>query len=267
MADNGFNIQEFKGYIGKTGYLPVNRYVVELRVPPIMSGATIVEEGKETKFNQDFARDLSFRAESIRAPGIAISFDSVNRYGVGPIQKFPFNAQFTDISVNFLADKDSLVWKFFYAWLNNIFQYSNEDGPNQDYTRYRLNYMKDYATDIYIHVYDVDGAVSTNIQLIDAYPISMNDVNLAWDANNQTMKITVTFTFRHWKLKDVKVPNRATAPVPVAPLTITKKATTVQSVKAIAPDPTINHRNQNGLYNNPTIPGGTPQTVFDDRTA
>ena len=263
MADDGFNIQKFKGYIGKTGYLPVNRYLLELRVPPVMVGATIVDDDKETKFNQDFSRDLSFRAESIRAPGVAISFDSVNRYGVGPIQKMPFNAQFTDISVSFLADKDSLVWKFFYAWLNNIFQYSYSEGPDEDFTRYRVNYMKDYATDIYIQVYDVDGEVSTNIQLIDAYPISMNDVNLAWDTNNQTMKITVTFTFRHWKLKDIKVPNRATPPTPVAPLFVPSKGTSVQSAtRGIAPDPTQNHLNKDGRFNSATVPGGTDTPTF-----
>jgi hypothetical protein len=140
----------------------------------------------------------------------------VNRYGYGPLQKFPYNANFTDTSMTFIADKDSLVWIFFYNWLNNVFAYSSADAPNtESYLNYRSNYMTDYAVDPKIHVYDSDGKLSTSVEMFDFYPISMNDISLGWGDNNQLKRITVTFTFRHWRFTNVTTTDGSTkAPEP-----------------------------------------------------
>jgi hypothetical protein len=228
-----FDIQQFKSYLGRTGYLPASRYYLEITTPDILKqSGGLIFAGQQFDARA-FERDISFRAEALSAPGISISYDNINRYGVGPNQKFPYNAQFTDMSVTFLADKESLLWSFFYAWLNNIFQYSSADNGNGDFTSYRANYMKDYATNISINIFDVDGSPSMFIKLVDAYPISMNEVRLAWDSTNQTMKITVTFTFRHWLMEQVTVKNKPSQAPTVSTLYIPKTIRTVAGANTI----------------------------------
>lgn len=243
LEDNGlpgFHVDKFKAYMNKTGNLPVNRFYVELVMPPIMSSCPISVNGQQKTFSQAFGRDVAFRAESVRAPGVAINFTNVNRYGVGPMQKFPYNAQFTDLSMSFLADKESMIWIFFYNWLNNIFKYSsNDEGPMEDASRYRANYMVDYATEIYLHVYHYNGELSTTLKLIDAYPVSMNDVALSWDTNNQLMRITVTFTFRTWKMENVQLQDCFTTPVSVPRLSIPKYSQPITEVKPERPGFTL----------------------------
>lgn len=228
----GFSVGKFKSYINRTGTLPVNRFYMELVMPPVLFNCPITIDGQQKTFDQAFSRDIAFRAESLKAPGVAINFTPVNRHGVGPLQKFPYNAQFTDMSVDFLADKQSFVWIFFYNWLNNIFHYSHDmENPLEDFTRFRANYMVDYATDVYLHVYDYDGVLSTTLHLLDAYPVSMNDVALAWDNNNRLMRITVTFAYRHWKMENVDLHDCSTRPISVPRLSIPKYAQTIQSAE------------------------------------
>jgi hypothetical protein len=210
-----FDLQKFKSHLGETGVLPTNKFEVEIPVPRVLYNTQVVV-GNLRRPQPNFTETLSFRAESVRAPGVTMQLSSVNRYGYGPLQKFAYNANFTDTSMTFIADKDSLVWIFFYNWLNNVFAYTSADGENtESYLNYRSNYMTDYAVDAKIHVYDSDGKPSTSIEMLDFYPISLNDVPLGWGDNNQLQRITATFAFRHWKFTNVKTTDgskKATVP-------------------------------------------------------
>lgn len=256
-----FDIKEFKSYIGNTGTLPTNRYYVGIPVPRVLFNSQLVVNNVQRRMTQ-FTEDLQFRAEAVRAPGVTINMTNVNRYGVGPIQKFPYNAQFTDTSMTFLADKESLVWIFFYNWMNNVFSFSQDESPDGNYARFRSNYMMDYVVDIKIYVYDYDGKLSTTVELIDAYPISMNDVNLAWGDNNQAKKITVSFAFNYWRMADVKMSDTSTRAIGPIPLILPTAAQTPVSVRAVAPDPMLNNQNANGYFNSITVPQGTQTPTF-----
>jgi len=198
-----FNVRTFKSHLSNTGTLPTNKFEVEIPIPPVLYNAEVTV-GNIRRPQATFGETLSFRAESVRAPGVTMQLSSVNRYGYGPAQKFPYNANFTDMSMSFIADKESLVWIFFYNWLNNVFAYSPIDpGGRESNLNYRSNYMSDYAVDTKINVYDNDAELSTTIELIDSYPVSMNDIALSWADNNQFKKVTVTFAFRHWRFTNV----------------------------------------------------------------
>jgi len=211
-----FDVAIFKSHLSNTGTLPTNKFEVDIPVPRVLYNTEVLVNNYRRP-QATFGKTLSFRAESVRAPGVTMLTSQVNRYGYGPPQKFPYNANFTDMSMSFIADKESLVWIFFYNWLNNVFAYSPIDsGGRESNLNYRSNYMSDYAVDTKINVYDNDGKPSTTVELIDSYPVSMNDIALSWADNNQLKRVTVTFTFRHWRFTNV--------------------ATTDGSVKAAGPD-------------------------------
>lgn len=223
-----FDLEKFKSHLSKTGTLPTNKFEVDIPIPRVLYNTEVVVDNVRRP-QASFGETLSFRAESVRAPGVTLQTTAVNRYGYGPQQRFPYNANFTDSSMTFIADKQSLIWIFFYNWLNNVFAYTSPDSPNtESYLNYRSNYMYDYAVNTKINIYDNDGKPSTTVELIDSYPVSMNDIALSWGDNNQLKRITVTFAFRHWRLTNVITSDGSTKASGPDKLVIPPRGQTIQ---------------------------------------
>jgi len=147
-------------------------------------------------------RMIYLRSEQVKIPGVAINASDNKRYGVGVNQKMPHTVQFTDISMTFLADQEGTIYRYFYSWINQVIDFNG----SQNYAgrpSYRVGYKDDYTTDIYIFVYDNVGNISKTITLIDAFPISMNEISLDWNGQNTTMKISVNFAYREWTVDNV----------------------------------------------------------------
>ena len=193
----GFNIQDFKSNIGKSGVLQTNKFLVSLSPPSgIIADPSL----------------LQFRASDIRAPGVSLESLNVHRYGIGPVQKFPTNINFTDISITFVDDRNSSIWKSMNQWTQKIFSYGINAhvsilNPNMVFgiQGNMLDYKNNYTTDIIISIFnnegsnireDADSQAVLEIMLMEAYPVSMHDVPLSWSDNNNLFKTTVDFTFR-----------------------------------------------------------------------
>jgi hypothetical protein len=70
---------------------------------------------------------------------------------------------------------------------------------------YNLRYKSDYSTAITINQYDVQNELSYSVNLYDAYPIAMNQMDLDW-SNEGIHKLVVTFAYTNWQnnsLQDV----------------------------------------------------------------
>jgi hypothetical protein len=203
-SSTGFNIQDFKSNIGKDGVLQNNKFLVTISNPQQFVNVGL----------------LQFRASDIRIPGVSFETLNTHRYGVGPIQKFPTNVNFTDIGITFIEDKHGSIWNSMNSWTRKIFNYggvNTVDGisPSSVFyqEQYTLEYKNTYSTNIVIQVFNNEaendtyiGALGSDIKatliitLLDAYPISMHDVPLSWSDNNNLFKTTVDFTFRDYNI-------------------------------------------------------------------
>jgi len=67
--------------------------------------------------------------------------------------------------------------------------------PNYNYN---FRYKGDYVTTITVNQYNSQGELSYSVDLIDAYPVSMNQVDLDWSADGY-VKLNVTFAYTEWK--------------------------------------------------------------------
>jgi len=133
------------------------------------------------------ARTLTYRCENAQLPGR--TFETVTqKIGSNPVEKFPSLTTFNDIDLTFIVDDDMSQKIFFDAWLNFI---------NPQYN-YNFRYKGDYATGITINQYDVTNTLSYSVTLIDAYPISMNQLDLDWSSDG-THKLSVNFAYTEWK--------------------------------------------------------------------
>jgi hypothetical protein len=192
-----FSVSDILGSITESGVLHSNKFILQMNSPPVLRNVSI---------NGTTAQDTEYlmviRAEQAKLPGVLIETTDVNRYGVGPNQKMPFNAQFTDTSLTFVSDKNGELYRYFYTWLNAIFDFGGINNTNTLAT-YKTDYKDNYTTDLHIYVYNNFGDIVQGVTLFKAYPVSFNEVSLDWGQTNQLMKFTVGFTFRDWKLDDV----------------------------------------------------------------
>lgn len=187
-----FNINEFKADISDKGYLKSNLFEVYI-TPPRISGVS-----------SELARHMSHRIEQVRAPGINFMSADINRYGVGPTQKQPFNAQFNEISFTILCDNYGDIWQFWHDWLRYIYDFTPLASPGNgniiSQSNYSLKYKDDYSTTMSIVVYDVGGSASKRIDLYQAFPTSIREIPLSWEDSNNLIKLGVSVTFKEYTL-------------------------------------------------------------------
>jgi len=166
------SLQQFKSSFTSDLARP-NRFEVIMNLPGIL----LAPEDKEV---------LRYRCETAQLPGR--TFDNVEQKTYGPIEKFPNLTTYTDIDLTFILDDTMQTKTMFDTWLNFI----NPSRTNN------LTYKSDYAADIQIYQYTVTNERAYGVNLIDAYPTSMNQLDLDWSSDGYH-KLTVTFAYTRWE--------------------------------------------------------------------
>jgi hypothetical protein len=110
------------------------------------------------------------------------------KIGSNPVEKYPYLTTFNDMQLTFIVDDDMSQKVFFDAWLNFI---------NPQYN-YNFRYKGDYATVITVNQYDVTNKISYSCNLYDAYPISIEALDLDWAVDGYH-KLRVTFAYTYWQ--------------------------------------------------------------------
>ena len=167
------NINDFRASFSQD-VARVNRFDVAIPVPltltPYLSSA----------------RSLVYRCENAQLPGR--TFSTMEQKTYGPVEKYPYLSTYNDIDLTFIVDDDMSQKLFFDGWMNYINpQYNNN-----------FRYKGDYSTIITVNQYDVTNALTYSVNLYDAYPISMNQMDVSW-SDEGFHKISVTFAYTYWQ--------------------------------------------------------------------
>jgi len=133
------------------------------------------------------AKSLTYRCQNAQLPGRTLSTVE-QKIGSNPVEKYPNLTTYNDIDLTFIIDDDMNQKVFMDAWLNFIH-------PNYNYN---FRYKGDYATTITVNQYDVSGDLTYSVDLIDAFPISMNQLDLDWSSDGNH-KLNVTFAYTRWR--------------------------------------------------------------------
>lgn len=167
------NINDFKSSFTKD-LARTNRFDVQIPVPltliPYVSSA----------------KSLTYRCETAQLPGRTFATTEQRTYG--PIEKYPYLNTYGDLDLTFIVDDDMNQKVFFDAWMNYINPLYNNN----------MRYKGDYSTTIVINQYDVTNKLSYSVNLIDAYPISINQMDLNW-GDDGYHKLSVTFAYTYWQ--------------------------------------------------------------------
>lgn len=172
------SIQQFKSTF-KTDLAKASRFDVQIYAPLTLWTSNFVS-----------SRDLSFRVEAAQLPGR--TFATADQRTYGPIEKFPYLSTYNDIDLTILIDDDMKQKAFFDAWMQLVS--SNRDN--------NMNYKSEYATSIIINQYDNSNNKIYSVELINAYPISMNQLDLDWSSDS-VHKLSMTFAYTYWRVDSV----------------------------------------------------------------
>jgi hypothetical protein len=137
------------------------------------------------------SRALNYRCESTDLPGRAIATTTQKIYG--PEEKFPYQTTYNDINLTFICTDKMEEKNFFDAWLEYI---------NPSVT-HNFKYKEKYAVNLRINQYDVRNRVSYSVDLVEAFPIGINELPLDWSADGYH-KLTVTFAYTKWRNNSVQ---------------------------------------------------------------
>lgn len=132
------------------------------------------------------AKSLTYRCENANLPGR--TFATAEQKTYGPIEKYPYLNTYTDIDMTFIVDDDMSQKIFFDAWLSYINPLYNNN----------MRYKGDYSTIITVNQYDVTNKISYSVNLYDAFPVSMNQMDLDWSSDGYH-KLNVTFAYTYWQ--------------------------------------------------------------------
>ena len=168
------SLQEFKSSF-KTELARPARFDVEIPVP--LKLVAYLGTG----------RNLRLRCENAELP--SKTFATTERKIYGPTEKHPYLTTFNDSTFTFMVSDDMSEKKFFDAWMNLI-------NPKATFD---LNYKNDYITAITVNQYNVKNELSYSLSLIDAFPISVNQLDLDWSNENTHHKLAVTFAYYTWE--------------------------------------------------------------------
>ena len=153
-------------------------------------------------FALTFGTDLQFFCDSAQLPGISYMTDEIRMSGYGNIEKRPYASNIQDVPLSFYCDTDGKVFRYFHNWSQKVFNFNQSTNPNgSSSSGLPMNtfaYPKEYFGIVDIMVYDEKSNEFLSYQLIDAYPISVGDVQVSWEQSDTLLKLPITFAYTYW---------------------------------------------------------------------
>ena len=138
------------------------------------------------------SRALTFRCDNTQLPSRTFS-TTEQKFGSNPVQKFPYQSSYNDITMTFLVSDDMSEKIFFDAWMEYI-------NPSLSFD---FNFKADYTSTLTVNQYDVTNKLSYSINLIDAFPVSVNQLDLDW-SNDDVHKLSVDFAYTYWQNNSIQ---------------------------------------------------------------
>lgn len=188
MAKANFSIQDFRSTVFKDSLARTNRFEILIAKPP-------------TAFGSTRPSNVSLYCEQASLPPLNIFTKSFKIFG--PAYQRPFTAEYggEGISVTFHVDRNMTIKTYFDEWMQKIV----------DPVTGTVGYQEEYVTNIKIRQLDEAENITYEIELLEAFPRSMNLMELNNAATNQTHRLNILFGYRYWR----NVESRQVTPVDV----------------------------------------------------
>jgi hypothetical protein len=129
---------------------------------------------------------LSLRCETAQLPSRTFA-TADQKFGSNPIEKHAYHSNYNESEMSFIVSGDMKEKIFFDMWMEYI-------NPTRSFD---FSYRNDYISTLTVTQYDLSDKLTYSINLIDAFPVSVNQLDLDW-SNDGHHKLTVVFAYRYW---------------------------------------------------------------------
>tara|TARA_E500000178_G_scaffold333171_1_gene367787 strand:- start:684 stop:1451 length:768 start_codon:yes stop_codon:yes gene_type:complete len=191
---NPQTIDGFKATLGRrSGLARQNRFAVFITPPQGVLLNTDIEgyaaDAASDNFNMrsifNDPRDIALLCESASLPGKQIQTLDYNYQGYRQSVKYPIGYINEDLNLVFHITNDYFIKKLFDAWQNACIS------P----VTYTTPYDAEYKADIVIQQLNEQNIPVYGVKLRNAFPATVNTVELNNDAANNTQKLSVTMAY------------------------------------------------------------------------
>jgi hypothetical protein len=117
-----------------------------------------------------------------------ITYSTFNWKNAGPNIKVPYEPVFDEVRLEFYCDHNGVVPSAIRKWNRDIL-----DGSLQ------FNYFSEYVRDVSIMEYNTSNQMVHKKILCNAYPITIEPVQLGFELNNQVEKIAMLLSYEYSK--------------------------------------------------------------------
>jgi hypothetical protein len=174
------NYEAFGNQLISGDYARSNLFEVTISPSRKMDGPGVIPE------------TMSFMIKTAALPGKQLGEVQVKRFGA---QFKMANDMIVDtLPMTIICSKDMRERRFITAWIEGI--HGSDTGHYKD--PYRMAYYDDYTTTVTITSIDRQGNDVYAVQLHEAWPNNMGQVDLSWE-NSEISTFTVTLAFRDWE--------------------------------------------------------------------
>lgn len=146
-------------------------------------------EGEQTS-DPAITRYLSLQCDTAELPGVSLVTADAKIYG--PTFKVPYQKQFNETTLSFIATNDFYERKLFDKWIEAIM-------PNDtNNLRFPKSENSRYLTDITIIQFDEFIKQIYAVKLIDAFPSSVASMPLSW-GDDGIHRVSVNFAYQRYR--------------------------------------------------------------------
>lgn len=187
---NPVTIDQFKSTVGKRGGIATtNRFAISITPPTATFFNKLLPAllGQGPFFNDP--RDINILCKSCSLPGTLIMTGDYDPYDTGFTIKYPHSKVQEDVTFTFLLTNDFYTKKAFDAWQNSIVDQESQ----------LVSYDSTYKTDVFIQELDKDNTPVYAVRLFDAYPTSVNSIDLTNDNADTISEVSVNMTYTRFE--------------------------------------------------------------------
>ena len=166
-----FSLQEIKGSLRK-GVAFTSHYEVDV-------GST----------------DVNLKAIAVSAPGRSVAATPSGVYGA--IQEVGYGAIFAPVSITVICSPDHTERKFFSDWQDGVVGNHRRSLGFATESAFNVGYYNDYVRTVTIRQYDDKGTKTNTIDLQQAYPRTISELNYNYAAKD-LLTFTVSMQYRYY---------------------------------------------------------------------
>ena len=192
MASTQFNVDGFTSTINALGLANPNKFQVAIAFPKSLG--VLGTKAMDNQPDNSTSQELNLMCESVSIAGRGVQTILDLQYGLR--REMPYNAPvYQPITLSFLCSRELKEKQLLDKWINFIV-------PNNKGKGFDVAYYKDYVETLTVYLLDSDGkTVKYTQEYIEAYPKTVNAIELNHSTQNNVARVTADFQYAYWNPK------------------------------------------------------------------